>query len=119
MDVSTRDVDLSVLFPFRSCSYEFLAKAEGLGRCVKYNSGEPVLLSGSPAKHCGVIVSGQAVVFKIDENNKRYQLCLNEGCYIGLEMLSEDAVYNGKVVALTGLEVYFWNADGFNELLNE
>lgn len=118
MNVSTPNVDLSVFFPFRNCSYEFLSRAQGLGRCVKYNTGEPVLLSGSPAKHCGVIVSGQAVVFKIDENKKRYQLCLDEGCYIGLEMLSENAVYNGKVVALTDLEVFFWNEEGLTELLN-
>ncbi|MBQ6520918.1 MAG: cyclic nucleotide-binding domain-containing protein [Anaerolineaceae bacterium] len=119
MNVSSRDVDLSILFPFRSCSYEFLMKAKGLGRCVRYNSGEPVLLNGSPAKHCGVIVDGQAVAFKIDENKKRYQLCLDEGCFIGLETLQENNCYNGKIAALTDLEVFFWNADGVAELMRE
>ena len=119
MNVSDRDVDLSEFFPFKSCSNELLINAQGLGRCVKYDTGEPVLLSGSLAKHCGLIVSGEAVAFKIDEAGKRYQLCLDEGCFIGLETIEDNGVYNAKIVALTELEVFFWNTDGLYDLMGE
>ena len=119
MNVSDRNVDLRAFFPFRSCSEAFLARAQALGRCVKYNTGEHVLLSGSPAKHCGVIIDGQAVAFKIDENGKRYQLCLDEGCFIGLETVQPQSTYNAKITALSDLEVFFWNADGLAELMND
>lgn len=119
MNVSDRNVDLRVFFPFRSCSEALLTRAHALGRCVKYDTGERVLLSGSPAKHCGVIIDGQAVAFKIDENGKRYQLCLDEGCFIGLETIQPQSSYNAKIVALSDLEIFFWNADGLTELMND
>ncbi|MBQ6505575.1 MAG: cyclic nucleotide-binding domain-containing protein [Flexilinea sp.] len=119
MNVSDRNVDLRAFFPFRSCSEALLTRAQALGRCVKYNTGERVLLSGSPAKHCGLIVDGQAVAFKIDENGKRYQLCLDEGCYIGLETVQSQSSYNAKIAALSDLEVFFWNEEGIAELMND
>ena len=119
MNVSDRNVDLRSFFPFRSCSDALLTRAQALGRCVKYNTGERVLLSGSPAKHCGVIIDGQAVAFKIDENGKRYQLCLDEGCFIGLETVQPQSSYNAKITALSDLEVFFWNTDGLTELMND
>ena len=119
MNVSDRNVDLRAFFPFRSCSDTLLTRAQTLGRCVKYNTGERVLLSGSPAKHCGMIIDGQAVAFKIDENGKRYQLCLDEGCFIGLESVQPQSSYNAKITALSDLEVFFWNADGLAELMND
>lgn len=119
MNVSDRNVDLRAFFPFKSCSEALLTRAQALGRCVKYSTGERVLLSGSPAKHCGLIVDGQAVAFKIDENGKRYQLCLDEGCFIGLETVQSQDSYSAKIAALSELEVFFWNADGLTELMND
>ena len=119
MNISDRNVDLRAFFPFQSCSNALLTRAQDLGRCVKYNTGERVLLSGSPAKHCGMIIDGQAVAFKIDENGKRYQLCMDEGCFIGLETVQPQSSYNAKITALSELEVFFWNADGLAELMND
>lgn len=119
MNVSDRNVDLRAFYPFRSCSEALLSRAQALGRCVKYNTGEHVLLSGSPAKHCGLIIDGQAVAFKIDENGKRYQLCLDEGCFIGLESLQPQERYTAKITALTEIEIFFWNTDGLAELTND
>lgn len=75
------------------------------------------MTNGSPAKHCGVIIEGQAIAFKIDGSGKRYQLCLEEGCFIGLETLQENSLYNAKVVAATNLEVFFWNSEGLFQLI--
>ena len=97
MNATNRKVDLRCFFPFKSCSGELVERAYRLGRCVKYNTGESVLLSGSPAKHCGIIIEGQAVAFKFDGNQKRYQLFLDEGCFIGLESLQENNFYSGKL----------------------
>ena len=119
MNVSNRNVDLTSFFPFSCCDEDFCSHALKLGRCVKYESGEPVLLSGSPAKHCGVILEGQAVAFKFDENGKRYQLCLEEGCFVGIEALRKDSEYNAKIVAATELEVFFLNREGLQQLMDE
>ncbi len=119
MNVSDRDVDLSAYFPFTLCSDTFCRKAANLGKCVKYQAGESVMISGSPAKHCGLILEGQAVAFKIDRNGKRSRLCLDEGCFIGLETLHENDIYNAKVSAATDLEVFFWNRNGLLQLEDE
>lgn len=119
MNVSDRNVDLKSFFPFTLCENNFCRKALNLGKCVKYATGESVLTSGSPAKHCGVIVEGQAVAFKFDQNGKRYQLCLDEGCFIGLETLTENNTYSAKITAVTDLEVFFWNLDGLMQLQDE
>ena len=116
MKVSDRIADLRRYFPFSLGEATLRTKALSLGKCVKYDAGESVLLSGSPAKHCGLILSGQAVAFKFDENGRRYQLCLEEGCFIGLETLQEESSYTAKVAAVTDLEVLFWNADGLQQL---
>ena len=119
MNVSDRNVDLKSFFPFTLCENDFCRKALNLGKCVKYATGESVLTSGSPAKHCGVIVEGQAVAFKFDQNGKRYQLCLDEGCFIGLETLTENNTYSAKITAVTDIEVFFWNKDGLMQLQDE
>ena len=116
MEVSDRIADLRKYFPFSSNETVFRTKALSLGKCVKYETGEPVLFGGSPAKHCGLILDGQAVAFKTDSSGRRYQLCLEEGCFVGLETVGEDGVYTAKVSALTDLEVLFWNADGLSQL---
>ncbi len=116
MKVSERDVDLKSFFPFSCCEAELRRKAGELGKCVRYSAGETVLLSGSPAKHCGMITEGQAVAFKLDGTGRRYQICLEEGCFIGLETLEPDSSYNAKITALTDLEVYFWNRTGMDQL---
>ncbi|MBR6090038.1 MAG: cyclic nucleotide-binding domain-containing protein [Anaerolineaceae bacterium] len=119
MIVSDRNVDLSAFFPFSCCGPDVEAKALSTGKCVKYSTGEPILTSGSPAKHCGVILDGQAVIFKTDENGKRYQICLEEGCFIGLETIETGSRYTGKVVAASDIEIFFWNADGILKLMDE
>lgn len=112
MIVSDRIADLRNYFPFSSGETTLRTKALSLGKCVKYSSGESVFLSGSPAKHCGLILEGQAVAFKIDSSGRRYQLCLEEGCFVGLETIREDGVYTAKIAAVTDLEILFWNRDG-------
>ena len=119
MNLSDRDVNLRGFFPFDFCGDDLRREAQSLGKCLKYTTGESLLTSGSPAKHCGIILSGQAVAFKIDENGKRYQLCLEEGCFIGLETLQENNTYNAKITAATDVEVFFWNAEGLQKLTNE
>ena len=119
MNVSNRDVELSSFFPFSECGHEFCARALELGKCVKYSTGESVLLNDSPAKHCGVIIEGQAVAFKFDANNRRYQVCLDEGCFVGLETLHEGSSYQGKIVAAGDLEIFFWNREGLQRLNEE
>ena len=119
MRESSRTVDLKAFFPFSLCDDNLVTKALELGKCVKYESGESVLLSGSPAKHCGIIISGQAVAFKKDNEGKRYQLCLEEGCFIGLETTEPNQDYKAKIAALTELDVFFWNADGIAQLRKE
>lgn len=116
MRESNRTVDLKTLFPFSLCDDQLVNKASKLGKCVKYESGESVLLSGSPAKHCGIITEGQAVAFKKDSDGKRYQLCLEKGCFVGLETIEPNQKYSAKIVAVTGLEVFFWNAEGLTQL---
>lgn len=119
MRVSDRNVDLKTFFPFNCCEDTLLAKALKLGRCVKYSSGEIVLTNGSPAKHCGIIIAGEAVAFKTEPNGNRYQLCLKEGCFIGLESIRDNENYNGKVAAVTDLEVFFWKREGFCGFLED
>ena len=68
MKVSDRIADLRRYFPFSLGETTLRTQALSLGKCVKYSTGESVLLSGSPAKHCGLILSGQAVAFKFDSN---------------------------------------------------
>lgn len=119
MEPSDHRPDLKTFFPFSCCESSVLTKALELGKCVKYTTGESVLLSGSPAKHCGLILSGQAVAFKMDENGRRYQLCLDEGCLIGLETLTPENVYSAKVTAITDILVFFWNASGIKQLIEE
>ncbi len=116
MKVSDRIADLRRYFPFSLGETTLRTQALSLGKCVKYDAGESVLLSGSPAKHCGLILSGQAVAFKFDENGRRYQLCLEEGCFVGLESLQEENSYTAKVVAATDLEILFWNTEGLRQL---
>ena len=116
MKVTNRIADLRRFFPFSRCETTLRTKALSLGKCVKYESGESLLFSGSPAKHCGLILEGQAVAFKIDSSGRRYQLCLGEGCFVGLETLEEDSTYTAKITALSDLEVLFWNADGLKQL---
>ena len=108
MKVSDRIADLRRYFPFSLGETTLRTQALSLGRCVKYETGETVLLSGFPAKHCGLILSGQAVAFKFNENGRRYQLCLEEGCFVGLETLREESSYTSKIVAVTDLEILFW-----------
>ena len=105
MKVSDRIADLRRYFPFSLGETTLRTQALSLGKCVKYSTGESVLLSGSPAKHCGLILSGQAVAFKFDADGNRYQLCLEEGCFVGLESLQEDSSYAAKIVAVTDLEI--------------
>ena len=116
MKVSDRIADLRRYFPFSLGETTLRTQALSLGKCVKYSTGESVLLSGSPAKHCGLILSGQAVAFKFDADGNRYQLCLEEGCFVGLESLQEDSSYAAKIVAVTDLEILFWNSDGLKKL---
>ena len=116
MKVSERDIDLNAYFPFGCCEEELRRKAAGLGKCVRYAAGETVLNSGSPAKHCGMITEGQAVAFKLDGTGRRYQLSLEEGCFIGLETLEAESSYTAKIVALTDLEVFFWNRKGLSQM---
>lgn len=116
MKVSDRIADLRRYFPFSLGETTLRTQALSLGRCVKYETGETVLLSGSPAKHCGLILSGQAVAFKFDDNGRRYQLCLEEGCFVGLETLREESSYTSKIVAVTDLEILFWKSDGVKQL---
>ena len=112
MRVSDRIVNLKDFFPFNCCEDTLLAKAMKLGKCVKYSSGEIILTNGSPAKHCGIIIAGEAVAFKIEPNGNRYQLCLKVGCFIGLESIWDNGNYSAKVAAVTDLEVFFWNREG-------
>ena len=116
MKVSDRIADLRRYFPFSLGETTLRTQALSLGKCVKYSTGESVLLSGSPAKHCGLILSGQAVAFKFDSNGNRYQLCLEEGCFVGLETLREESTYTAKIVAVSDLEILFWNSDGLKKL---
>ena len=116
MEVVNRGFDLKSFFPFDRCEKGVSALAMKLGRVVKYASGETLLQSGAPARHCGLILEGQAVAFKQDRSGRRYQLCLDEGCYIGLESTEAERAYTAKVTALTDLTVLFWNGDGIAEL---
>ncbi len=118
MKVTNRVADLRRFFPFSRCETTLRTKALTLGKCVKYEAGETVLYSGSPAKHCGLIIEGQAVAFKIDSSGRRYQLCLEEGCFIGLETIEEGSSYTAKITALSDLEILFWNADGLTQLFD-
>ena len=119
MRVSDRIVNLKDFFPFNCCEDTLLAKAMKLGKCVKYSSGEIILTNGSPVKHCGIIIAGEAVAFKIEPNGNRYQLCLKEGCFIGLESIRDNGNYSAKVAAVTDLEVFFWNREGFCDFLKD
>lgn len=119
MNASARKVDLRSFYPFNCCDDALRIKAMSLGKCVSYKTGEPVLLNGSPAKHCGVIIEGQAVAFKTDSSGKRYQLCLDEGCFIGLEVLVPGSTYTQKVTAASDLEVFFWNTGGIGQLCED
>ena len=103
MKATNRIADLRRFFPFSRCETTLRTKALTLGKCVKYEAGETVLFSGSHAKHCGLIIEGQAVAFKIDSGGRRYQLCLDEGCFIGLESVEEDSSYTAKIAALSDL----------------
>lgn len=118
MKVSGRIIDLNDFFPFDRCGETLRQQALATGKCVKYEAGEAVLLNGSPAKHCGLIVNGEAVAFKLDSSGRRYQLCLEEGCYIGLESLTPESGYTAKITALTDLEVFFWSRDGLSEMMD-
>ena len=119
MNASDRKVDLRSFYPFNCCDDALRARALSLGKCVSYTTGESVLLNGSPAKHCGVIIEGQAVAFKTDSSGKRYQLCLDEGCFIGLEVLESGSTYTQKVTAASDLEVFFWNTSGISQLCED
>ncbi len=116
MRATNRIADLRRFFPFSGCETTLRTKALTLGKCVKYDAGETVLYSGSPAKHCGLIIEGEAVAFKVDSSGRRYQLCLTEGCFVGLETLQEDSTYTAKITALSDLYILFWNADGIRQL---
>ncbi len=116
MELSDYRFDLYDYFPFARCGAALRGEALRLGRTVKYAAGENILLNGAKAKHCGLILNGQAVAFKSDNNGKRYQLCLEPGCYIGLETLTEDAQYSAKITALTDVVILFWTADGIRTL---
>ena len=100
MIVSTSNAELKRYFPFNCCGDDLYIKANRIGKCIEYSSGETVLMRGSPAKHCGIIIEGEAVAFKTDPNGKRYQLCLKEGCFIGLEALHKEQSCTGKIVAI-------------------
>lgn len=116
MELSDYRFDLHDYFPFARCGAALRGEALRLGRTVKYAAGENILLSGGRAKHCGLILNGQAVAFKTDNNGRRYQLCLEPGCFIGLETLDEDAVYSAKITAITDVIILFWDADGIRTL---
>ena len=117
MKESDRTAELKSFFPFNCCGEDLRTKALGLGKCVKYEAGEPVLLSGSPARHCGLIIDGQAVAFKLDGTGRRYQLCLEEGCFVGLETLTPENNYTAKITALSDLYIVFWNDAGMASLM--
>lgn len=119
MNVSDRKVVLNSFFPFSSFDENFNRKALELGKCVNYTAGESLLTSGSPARYCGLILEGQAVAFKKDSEGKRYQVCLEAGCFIGLETLDGNQCFTSKVTAVTDLEVFFWNSDGLRQLSEE
>ena len=119
MNVSTSDAELKRYFPFNCCDDTLYTKANRIGKCIEYSSGETVLMRGSPAKHCGIIIEGEAVAFKTDPNGKRYQLCLREGCFIGLETLQKEQNYTGKIVAVSDIKVFFWNQEGILQLIEE
>ena len=119
MEVVNRGFDLKRFFPFNCCEKGVSAEAMKLGRVVKYASGETLLQSGAAARHCGLILEGQAVAFKTDQSGRRYQLCLDEGCFIGLETLEENRTYTAKINALTELVVLFWNEEGLCELMEK
>ncbi len=116
MQLSDYRFDLNDYFPFARCDAALRGEALRLGRTVEYAAGENILLSDKRAKHCGLILNGQAVAFKTDNNGRRYQLCLEPGCYIGLETLEENAVYSAKITALTDVIILFWDADGIRTL---
>ena len=118
MNVSTSNAELKHYFPFNCCDDTLYTNAKKFGKCIEYSSGETVLMRGSPAKHCGIIIEGEAVAFKIDPNGKRYQLCLKEGCFIGLETLHKEQNYTGKIVAISDIKVFFWNQDGLFQLID-
>ena len=119
MRVSDRNVNLKEFFPFNCCEDTLLVKAMKFGRCVKYSSGEIILTNGSPAKHCGIIIEGEAVAFKTEPNGNRYQLCLKEGCFIGLESIRDNEKYNAKIAAITDILIFFWNREGFCGFLED
>ena len=119
MRVSDRIVNLKDYFPFNCCEDTLLTKAFKLGRCVKYSSGEIILASGSPAKHCGIIIEGEAVAFQTEPNGNRYQLCLKEGCFIGLESIRDMETYSAKIAAITDIEIFFWNKEVFCGFLDD
>ena len=119
MIVSTSNAELKRYFPFNCCGDDLYIKANRIGKCIEYSSGETVLMRGSPAKHCGIIIEGEAVAFKTDPNGKRYQLCLKEGCFIGLEALHKEQSCTGKIVAISDIKVFFWNQEGLLQLIED
>lgn len=119
MRASDHTADPRAFYPFSCCDASVCGRALTLGKTVIYNAGETVLYGGSPAKHCGLIVSGEAVAFKSDSNGRRYQLCLEPGCFIGLETLRENSTYTAKITALSDLEILFWNKDGISQLTEQ
>ncbi len=116
MKLSDYCFDLNDYFPFARCGAALRGEALRLGKTVKYDAGENILLNGGRAKHCGLILNGQAVAFKTDNNGRRYQLCLEPGCFIGLETLAENTVYSAKISAITDVIILFWDADGIQTL---
>ncbi len=119
MRASEHTADPREFFPFNCCDASVCGRALTLGKTVIYEAGETVLYSGSPAKHCGLIVAGEAVAFKTDSSGRRYQLCLGPGCFIGLETLRQNDSYSAKITALSELEVLFWNRDGIARLTEQ